>query len=83
MKSFILKGLNEGFRIGYAQGHRHKSSSHNLLSCTEHPEVVQGYIEKECSLSRVLDPFTQLETQSVHTSPFGVIPKKANGISGG
>ena len=77
MKSFILKGLSEGFRIGYTQGHRHKSSSHNLLSCAEHPEVVQEYIEKECSLGRVLGPFPQQGTQSVHTSPFGVIPKKA------
>lgn len=77
LKCFVLEGLEKGFRIGFQQGHYHRSSTHNLLSCKEHPETVQEYIEKECSLGRLLGPFPPSAIPNLHVSPFGVIPKKA------
>ena len=79
LKKFILKGLEEGFHIGYDWEHRRKAATHNLLSCIEHPDVVQEYIQKECSLGRVLGPFPRTEVPHLHISPFGVIPKKSTG----
>ena len=75
-REFIVKGLEEGFRIGYTRGNRRQSSVHNLLSCMDHPEVVAAYIEKECSLGRLLGPLPLAEAPRLHISPFGVIPKK-------
>ena len=76
-RQFIIKGLEEGFHIGFNREHLCRSSSHNLLSCLDHPRVVQSYIEKECSLGRMVGPFPQGEPSGLHLSPFGVIPKKA------
>ena len=42
----------------------------------DHPEVVAAYIEKECSLSRLLGPLPLAEAPRLHISPFCVIPKK-------
>ena len=78
-RQFILDGLREGFRIGYNRAQRRRSSSHNLLSCEEHPAVVQAYIENECALGRMVGPFPQGEPLGLHLSPFGVIPKKSKG----
>ena len=79
LTSFLLRGLETGFRIGYARKSRCISSSHNLLSCWEHPEEVQSYIDKERALGRVLGSFPQSAIPRLHVSPFGVIPKKVTG----
>ena len=55
------------------------SPTHNLLSCIEHPEVVQEYIDKERSLGRLLGPLPQLSISNLQVSPIGFIPKKASG----
>ena len=81
LTSFLLRGLETGFRIGYARKSRCISSSHNLLSCWEHPEEVQSYIDKERALGRVLGPFPQSTIPRLHVSPFGVIPKKATMVA--
>ena len=43
----------------------------------EHPQVVEDYIAKECKLGRLAGPFPKSEVPHIHTSPFGVIPKKS------
>lgn len=77
-KTFLLSGLAEGFQIGFDHKHwgRLKSAKHNMLSCMDHPEVVEGYLAKECLLSRTTGPFRPDEIGLVQISPFGVIPKK-------
>ena len=79
-KNFILGGLSKGFHIGY-QPHlaTARAASYNLLSCIEHPQVVEEYITKECRLERMAGPFPRSAVPQVHISPFGVIPKKATG----
>ena len=77
LKSFVLEGLEKGFRVGFQQEHRHRSSTHNLLSCMEHPGTVLTYVNKECSLGRLLGPFPPSAVPNLHISSFGVIPKKA------
>lgn len=77
LKRFVLEGLEKGFHVGFQQECRHKSSTHNLLSSMEHPETVSAYVNKECSLGRLLSPFPHSAVPNLHISPFGVIPKKA------
>jgi len=78
---FILRGITSGFKVGYNVFTKKelKSSSYNMPSAMEHPQVVSDYISKEVRASRVLlvghkdDPLVK----EIHLSPFGVIPKKS------
>ena len=75
--SYILEGITEGFRIGFKYcGHSLKPRSRNLLSAYEHQSVVESYIEKEVLLGRMVHITDPSTLPCVHTSPFGVIPKK-------
>ena len=47
MVSKLLKGIREGFEIDY-DGPEISRESPNLKSAREHPEVVSGYLAKEC-----------------------------------
>ena len=47
----------------------------NLPSVVSHPAVVQEYLEKECSLGRMVGPLPIGSTPGLQISPFGVIPK--------
>ena len=48
----------------------------------EHPQVVVNYLQTEQKVDRLVGPLHAAPTQ-VHTSPFGVIPSRANPASGG
>ena len=72
---YILAGIKEGFRIGYKSRNKLRSASRNMRSALEHPQVVQKYLDAEVHAGRVLGPFDPREIK-VHTSRFGVIPKK-------
>ena len=78
---YILRGIREGFRVGFDRRSPLKSAARNLQSAQEHPEVIQQYLEKECSLGRMLGPFTKEELSSLplcHVNRFRVIPKGMN-----
>ena len=52
-----------------------------MRSALDHPEVVQQYLDKECSLGRMLGPFSAAEMSRLpvcHINRFGVIPKGHN-----
>ena len=58
-----------------------RSASRNMHSASEHSEVVQAYLEKECALGRMLGPFSSAEQRDLppcHINQFGVIPKGRN-----
>ena len=79
---FILRGLREGFRIGFESLHPYRSSNRNLKSAHEHPTAVQTYLDREASLRRIF-PLTQEEAraeQRIQISPFGVIPKRGKPV---
>ena len=73
---FFLKGISEGFRIGYgsyAKGP--KSSKQNLQSALLHPQIVDDYIKTELLTHRVAGPYSTDECPGVIVNRFGVIPK--------
>jgi len=72
---YIVRGLEQGFHVGFKRGGRLQSCKKNMLSASEHPEMVQKYLQEECQMGRVLGPFDLGELPGVHVSKFGVIPK--------
>ena len=54
-----------------------KDRPSNMLSAEEHPEIVTDYLREELALGWLveLNAYTA-RSIGVHTSPFGVIPKK-------
>ena len=72
---YIVAGLREGFRIGFNRDARLKSCTHNMLSATQFPQVIDNYLSQELALERIAVVLQDL-VPTVHTSPFGVIPKK-------
>lgn len=77
--SWILRGLTEGFRIGFRRnGAALASSRTNMLSAMTHKDVVTSYLSKEMQAGRIVcvGPVEKAPELKVHISPFGVIPKK-------
>ena len=71
--TFFLQGLIEGFRIGYNYTlNTLKPARTNMESAFSHSAVVEEYIHKELTLSRMAGPFPH---HSVPVSRFGAIPK--------
>ena len=56
LKDYLLKGIFEGFCVGfdYHLLSQLRSSSTNLLSATQNPEVVDSYLAKELQLGRIV-----------------------------
>ncbi len=55
---YIIRGLRLGFRIGFKRGAPLRSTSDNMQSAHQNPEVIREYLQKELSLGHMLGPFT-------------------------
>ena len=62
--------------MGFNHGKKLKALGGNLPSAYQNPEVILKYIQEEVALGRVKGPLPTEVVWQVHTSPFGVIPKK-------
>ena len=75
----ILNGMEQGFKIGFQHSSSQlRSKGGNMLSTRSHPEVVSEYIATELALGRIAEVglAETAKKSGIHTSPFGVIPKK-------
>ena len=54
--SNLISALRYGTRIGYLGPHKTRVSR-NLISASQHPEVVSGNLQKEVQLGRIAGPF--------------------------
>ena len=80
LTQFFIAGITSGFRLGCKPSlQKLKSSRKNLVSCQEHPEIVNKYLANELKESRIAGPFNKLSIPDAHISRFGVIPKKSAG----
>ena len=70
---YIIKGLSEGFRIGFDRSQALMSTNRNLLSATENAEVFTEYLEKKVTLGRIIGLFQPSSTW--HINRVGVILK--------
>jgi hypothetical protein len=73
--TFILTGLEQGFRIGFDYRSQLSPAKRNMPSATEHPEVVERYPGEERSVGRILGPFPRSVVPALQVNRFGVIPK--------
>jgi len=74
---YVVQGIRDGFRIGFDYaGHKTKKADDNMYSATEHPQVVQEYLLRECREHRVVGPLNPAVLPQAQISRFGVIPKK-------
>ena len=71
----LLSALTYGARIGYL-GPQRARVSRNLISASQHPEVVSANLDKEISLGRVAGPFPSSPLPNFQCHPVGVVPKK-------
>ena len=71
----LIHTLRFGARIGYT-GPQQSRVSRNLVSASQHPEVVSGNITKEIQSGRVVGPFTSPPLPNLQCHPVGVVPKK-------
>ena len=78
-REFIVKGIREGFRIGFDYLRKCRASRRNMPSAEERAEVVCEYLLTEVSAGRILGPLDPAKYPQVHTSRFGVIPKSTPG----
>ena len=74
--AYVISGIQDGFRIGFDPSLVSlKSASSNMRSSSEHPSVIDSYLQNEVSSSRVAGPFPVPPLPSLHISCFGVILK--------
>ena len=78
---YILAGIREGFRIGFARNKiasgkfKLSSAQKNMRSAEENAQTVKDYLKAEKRRGVMLGPFCRSEVPTVHLSRFGVIPK--------
>ena len=73
---YILRGIEEGFRIGANPEALLKPASRNMQSAQQHPDIIGEYLQTETQKQNILGPFPPHKSQEVHINRFGVIPKK-------
>ena len=71
----LIDSLRFGARIGFT-GNQQSRVSPNLISSSEHPEVVSTNIAKEINLGRMAGPFLEPPLPNLQCHPVGVVPKK-------
>ena len=80
-KEYILRGIREGFRIGFDWSHQLSPAKHNMPSVSQKPQLVEEYVAKECAERNFIGPLpsSQLSNgQTIQVSCIGLIPKGHN-----
>ena len=74
---YMLRGMAQGFRIGFDRGAVVlRSTKRNMRSTEEAPEVVQAYLQAERDAGRIIGPIPDAPGGKLaHVSRFGLIPK--------
>lgn len=79
LQSYIVDGIQNGFRVGFNYECELKKADHNMPSTFAHPDLIRDYLATECSKGRVLGPLEPTCFPQVQISWFGVIPKGSTG----
>ena len=73
---YILRGLTDGFRLGDTPL---RSATRNIPSASQHPEIIDEYLQTEVTLNRMLGPFPPGRVPPhTHVNRMGLIPKGHN-----
>jgi len=74
--SFILRGIQYGFRIGVNPELTLRPANKNMPSAPQQPEIIDSYRKDELHKGNIMGPFSPQTTSVVHLNRIGVIPKK-------
>lgn len=74
--TYVLEGLQHGFRLGFHPVRRLKPAKKNKPSAFQNPKVIDDYLATEVARGRVAGPFPSPPLPNLQVSSFGVIPKK-------
>lgn len=78
--SYVLNGIQLGFRIGYMyQQNTGIVIANHLSTALEKPQVIHNHLETEISLGRMAGPFITPPYEHMQASGLGVVPKKDGG----
>ena len=72
---YKIKGIREGFRIGFRRPRRYCPAKCNMRSALTNPQPVEAYLSEEWEAGRVIGPLKEGEVASLQINHFGVIPK--------
>ena len=72
---YVLRGIREGFRVGFNRSQPLSPAKRNMPSALQHPEVVEAYLGEERDAGRILGPFQPGEISDLHINRLGVVPK--------
>ena len=72
--SYIIRGITNGFIIGFDHQGRRNPAKSNMLSVLQNPGVIDDYLRAKIEEGCILGPVTQVS--GVHINRFGVIPKQ-------
>ena len=74
--AYVISGIRNGFWIGFNPSLVSlNSASSKMRGSSEHPSVIDSYLQSEVSFGGVAGPFPAPPFPSLHISRFGVIPK--------
>ena len=73
---FLLKGIEEGFRIGVDPDRVFKCAKRNMLSAEQNSKVIKDYIDSEVGSGNIVGPFSPVTAPKVHINRFGAITKR-------
>ena len=72
--NYLLRGIREGFRIGFKKSGSVSSARRNVHSALENSSA---YLAEEKRSGVLLGPFERSGVPEVHLNRFGVIPKSS------
>ena len=74
---YVLRGLQEGFRVGFRRQCALTSASRNLPLAYQQSQIVGEYLQQELAAGRMLGPLPAIlpDGQRVHINRVGVVPK--------
>ena len=74
--NYVLSGIQHGFHICFdASAVTLRCASYNMRSATEHPSIIDSYLQTEVSSGRAAGPSPTPPFPPRHICRFGVIPK--------
>ena len=75
--AYVISGLCDGFHLGFhSSSISLKSATSNMPSALLQPSIIDLYLQNELDKGRIAGPFPIPPLPNLHTSHFGVIPKK-------
>ena len=72
---YVLRGIENGFRIGFDHASPLVASKRNMHSALLHPMAITNYLDREVNEGRMFGPLPLDRTRGLHINCMGAVPK--------